>query len=91
MKKITAIALLLISIMASCGDKNHIANKNRFIVYDIYIDDEMSCYRANRVNHDGWIDQRVIFKDTIGKFNVGDTLILVKKKEYDKIKQRLLQ
>ena len=86
MKKITAIALLLISIMASCGDKNHIANKNRFIVYDIYIDDGMSYYRTNRVNHDGWVDQRVFFRDTIGKFNIGDTLILVKEKEYDKIK-----
>lgn len=37
MKKITAIALLLISIMASCGDENHISDPNRFIVYDIYI------------------------------------------------------
>lgn len=69
MKKITAIALLFISIMASCGDKNHIVNKNRFIVYDIYIDDEMSCYRANKVDHDGWIDQRVIFKDTILRYS----------------------
>lgn len=51
MKKITAIALLFISIMASCGDKNHISDPNRFIVYDICIYEGMSYYKACRVNH----------------------------------------
>lgn len=91
MKKIIAITLLFILIMASCIDKNHIPNQNRFVVYDIYIDDGMSCYKACRVNHDGCTDTKLFFRDTIGKFNTGDTLILVKEKEYDKIKQRLLQ
>ena len=91
MKKITAIALLFISIMASCGDKDHISDPNRFIVYDICIYEGMSYYKACRVNHNEWADTKVFFRDTIGKFNTGDTLILVKEKEYDKIKQRLLQ
>lgn len=91
MKKITIIALLLMSIMASCVDKNHIKDQNRFIVYDIYMVDGMSYYRTRRVNHNDWADSKVSFRDTMGKFNTGDTLILVKEKEYDEIKQRLLQ
>lgn len=91
MKKATVIALLFILIMASCRDKNYIQDQNRFVVHDIFINDGMSYYKAYRVNHNKWIDSKLFFRDTIGKFNVGDTLILIKEKEYDKTKQRLLQ
>lgn len=78
--------LILISILfiTGCDESSNNSVTTELVVKSISSKQNFAIYSCVVTYSGNFVDRRISFADSIGKFNINDTLIICKKRNYEK-------